>query len=116
MANADEGNFREFVEIFAETKDNQEYIPKLNRLIFDAYQSIVDEQSVSYMDVQTFIKETDFLYRNVKDSEQIFYKQPILFLVYYLIKHYKNQAYQNWPLTDTELRPLFNTLGISMGT
>jgi ppGpp synthetase/RelA/SpoT-type nucleotidyltranferase len=115
MVNTDESKFKEFVEIFAKEKDNQEYIPKLNRLIFDAYQGVVNEQSVSYMDVQTFIKENDFLYRNVKDSKQIFYKQPILFLVYYLIQHYKNQAYQNWPLTDTELRPLFNSLGISMG-
>jgi ppGpp synthetase/RelA/SpoT-type nucleotidyltranferase len=55
MVDADEGRFNKYIDIFAKAKDNQEYIPKLNRLIFDAYQGIVDEKSVSYMDVQTFI-------------------------------------------------------------
>ena len=115
MIHVDEVRFNEFVEIFAKIKDDDEYIPKFNRLIFDAYQSLINEHSISYMDIQTFIKENDFLYQDTKNSEQIFHKQPILYLVYYLIQKYKNQVYQNWPLTDAELRPLFNKLGISMG-
>jgi ppGpp synthetase/RelA/SpoT-type nucleotidyltranferase len=115
MVDTDNLVFYEFVEIFTNTENSDGYVDKINRLIFDAYKQIIEENQVTFMDVKNYIKENDFLYSKVKDSEQLLYRQPIIYLVYYLIVHYKNQARQDWPLTDSELRPLFNHLGIRMG-
>jgi hypothetical protein len=59
------------------------------------------------------VEENAFLLTAHKNDKGLLYKQPILHLIYYLIEHYKHQTWELWPLTDAELRPLFNDLGKS---
>jgi len=114
MVDDDKRVFNEFIEIFSKTDDYKDYVYKINRLIFDSYKPFIDNNSISFMDVRKFIADNAYLYDSVKNSDQILYGQPILYLVYYLINHFKNQTYHCWPLTDSELRPLYNILGISL--
>ena len=90
-----------------------DYEEKINMFILDAYRELVN--SIDLADVESFIIEN----KTVKDiierqwETSLLYRQPIVLLLLYLINVQRNNCKMLWPLTASELRPLFIDLGIA---
>jgi putative GTP pyrophosphokinase len=49
-----------------------------------------------------------------KSKYSFLYRQPIILLLYYLVKYQREKLKTLWPLPPTEIQPLFNDLGIAL--
>lgn len=92
-----------------------EYERKLNQFIFDALQGLIGEVKI-VPDVQDFIDNNHYLADIIRSkySYNLLYRQPIILMVYFLIDRYNNQVRQLWPLTESELKPLYKDLGVAL--
>jgi ppGpp synthetase/RelA/SpoT-type nucleotidyltranferase len=109
-------NLNKFLESIAELYKciiKPDYEPKMNYFILDAYRDVLNEVNVS--DLESFLNSSSYLSDIIKRnfSASLIYRQPIILFIYYLITKKKNICKKYWPLTDSELRPLFTDLGIA---
>lgn len=90
-----------------------EYQESLNLFVLDAYRELLDQ--ISLADVEAFVRENPNIRDIIKRQHDnlLLYRQPIVLFIMYLIMNRRNALRENWPLTDSELRPLFSDLGIS---
>lgn len=86
----------------------------INNLIIDSYRELLDKDI--YEKIETFIESKKSIKSKILENQEIklIYKQPVILLVYYLIKYNKKAVYKNWPLTDDDLSPLYTDLGMSI--
>ncbi|GAA0861683.1 RelA/SpoT domain-containing protein [Paraclostridium tenue] len=86
----------------------------INNLIIDSYRDFLDKNI--YEKIKTFIDSKKSIKKKILQNQEIklIYKQPVILLVYYLIKYNRKAVYRDWPLTEDCLIPLYNDLGISI--
>lgn len=92
------------------------YEEKTNIFILDAFSELLGAISVS--DIEQFLDEHPFIKDVVprKSRTSFLYKQPVVLLLYYLIKSQRTALRQLWPLTESEIQPLYSDLGIAFDT
>jgi hypothetical protein len=89
-----------------------DYEEKLNVFILDAFRDMLG--SIELTDISSIALEKpiqDTIKRKYESS--LLHRQPVVLLLYYLIIEKRNLCKSLWPLTDTELQPLFSDLGIA---
>lgn len=90
--------------------------PKITRtegLILDAYEAFATEEAVS--DTINFLNGKKFIIDKIKERRgflQLFREPSVLFLFYLVDKH-PGQAKIMWPLTPSELEPIYTDLGLA---
>lgn len=115
IADEDE-KFTELVSVLKPHSLSFEYNENLNRFIYVAFKSIIEEGRF-ISDLLQFIRENQYLEARVKSvdaSNYLIRKQPIVYLIYFLARKQKYQLQELWPLTEEELRPLFNDVGLCL--
>lgn len=87
--------------------------PKMNYFILDSYREQIKE--INFSDIENFIIENKFLGEIVQEKFELslLYKQPVILFIYYLINKKRNICRMNWPLTETELKPMFIDIGVA---
>ncbi|MBI5215069.1 MAG: hypothetical protein HY960_04900 [Ignavibacteriae bacterium] len=115
LRNADENInkfFNALTQIYKcyETTDIE---PKINIYILDAYRETINNTNIA--DIEAFISRHSYLANVIKRNLDLsfLYKQPIILFIYFMIEKQKNVFRNKWPLTESELRPMFTDMGIS---
>lgn len=92
-----------------------DYEEKINSLIFDAYKSTLG--NISIEDIKKFLEEYSFIKKLIKEgySHNLLNRQPVVLLIYYLISQSPYKTKEMWPLTESQLKPLYINLGNSFG-
>lgn len=90
---------------------------KTNKSLYDMVENIIKKHEITAGQVSDFINSKLFIIEIIKEKESryILYRQPMIFLIYYLAKHHGKELEENWELTDDLLSPIFSDLGISFG-
>lgn len=116
LVNYEDAQFKDFISIMQPYTSISNYSEKLNRYIFDSYKSLLQEKSVTSIDIRQFISDHSFLQTKVKGTDELVLirRQPITYLIYFLIEKYRNQVVRLWPLSEVELQPLFIDMGKSI--
>lgn len=116
MVDYDDTQFKELVSRLLPYTSVSDYSQNLNRYIYDAYKMLLQSNSITASDILHFIIKHSFLQEKVKDSDELglIRKQPITYLIYFLIEEYRNQVISSWPLSNQELQPLFADMGKSI--
>lgn len=88
---------------------------RLNRFIYSSYQKLLINNQITISDLDKFIQGRTYLQERIKDKKKlnILYRQPIILLLFYLIKNFRCQMLLDWPLDDDILSPIFTDLGVS---
>ncbi|UOG51487.1 phage Gp37/Gp68 family protein [Leptospira noguchii] len=65
--------------------------------------------------ILSFIQSRSDLQERIieKKDKSLIFGQPLIILLYMLIEQMPNKVKERWPLTPSELQPLFNDLGIA---
>lgn len=93
-------------------KLNYEY--KLNSIILDSYKPITDALDIE--EIRNFYNDTnnEFILEQIKEkNRELFFRQPVALLLYYLVKNREYLVKSYWPITDMILRKIFIDLGIA---
>lgn len=87
----------------------------LNRYIYHALEPIVLSNSIDESCIDNIIKSKPYIIKTVEEKKNysIIYRQPIVYLLYYLINNSRYNTMDLWPLSDDVIEPLFIDLGIS---
>ena len=87
---------------------------KLNIYILDSLQDVTSKTDIA--DIEKYIHKSSDIKDiiNKKYNDLLIYRQPVIILLYYLIKKERYNLKELWPLTDDELRPLFIDLGYAL--
>lgn len=91
-----------------------EYLEFINHLIYFGYLDRIKKHNIILQDIYSFMESHDWLIKHICTHYDKLYQQPIMCLVYYLIKKEFAIAEYLWVLTPSELAPLFSDMGISM--
>jgi hypothetical protein len=67
---------------------------------------------IKISDIEKFLND----YPAAKSKNSFLHKQPVILLLYYLIKNDRAKLKDLWPLTDYEIKPLFTELGVAFST
>jgi hypothetical protein len=86
---------------------------KINLFILDSFSELLSTINIS--DIEQFLDEYSTLKDVISKKAQtsFLYKQPVVLLLYYLIKQQRTALRRLWPLTESEIKPLFSDLGIA---
>lgn len=105
-------------EIYLKLCDNEadHFDKKTNLWIIDSLKELIMDINIDK--IEPFIKENIFLVTKIKERRitNILYYQPVILLVYYLIKEKHIQLKKDWPLTDDILKQMFTDLGKSFNS
>lgn len=95
-----------------------EYQQRLSNYLLDALYPLIEAISLDLEDVAQFYAsdDSDPIVQYVKEhrDDSLLYRQPVILLVFYLVKKYKHRVPEYWPLTHDELRPIYSHLGFSL--
>jgi ppGpp synthetase/RelA/SpoT-type nucleotidyltranferase len=102
---------------FLPYNDGFRYLRGTNHLIYFAYLDRIHQKNITPADLKTFMERRPHLIENIIriNDNLALYQQPIMCLVYYLIKEESVLVNYLWPLLPSELDPLFSDLGVSTG-
>jgi len=116
MLNAEDMLFKDFISASRRFVNTIDYEEKTNRFIFDSYKGFVKENGIRPEQVVDFVEEKNYLIEKAKSGAEynLIYKQPILFVLYYLIAKYRNSSKELWPLNEKDLVPIYTDLGLSL--
>jgi ppGpp synthetase/RelA/SpoT-type nucleotidyltranferase len=86
---------------------------KTNLFILDAFNELLPTINIS--DIEQLITESPALKDIVSKKAQtsFLYKQPVVLFLYFLIQRQRTTLKRLWPLTESEIKPLFTDLGIA---
>lgn len=86
--------FNAYIRTSSKYTDFSHMTMTINRFIYDAYKDLLNSKKVKPIDVETLIKEKHFLVDKVgqKYEDELIYRQPIIYLLYYLILNYTAQT------------------------
>lgn len=108
-----------FTELISALKPHTltyEYNERLNKFLYSAYMRCTEEGRIT-AEILRFIEKNKYLEDRVKSADEsnlLIRKQPIVYMLYYLAQKMKYQFQDLWPLTEVELEPLLNDIGISL--
>jgi putative GTP pyrophosphokinase len=85
-----------------------------NHLIVDAY--LQARPSLDFEKVKAFFEKNTAHVERIREraSTTHLYRLPAILLAYYVAKHHKHTAKQNWPLTERSLEDIFTDVGHSL--
>ncbi|EMS84065.1 hypothetical protein [Leptospira noguchii] len=85
----------------------------MNSLIVDSF--LEDIESYDKDQILSFMESHPDLQKRIieSDDDSLIIGQPLVILLYMLIEQMPNKVKKLWPLTPSELQPLFNDLGIA---
>jgi putative GTP pyrophosphokinase len=91
-----------------------DYEENTNLYILDALSDLLD--SIEFSDIEKFLDQFPSIKEIVprKSATFFLYRQPVVLLLYYLIKHQRTALRQLWPLTESEIQPLYTDLGVAI--
>lgn len=109
-----------FEEMIANLKDiysviaQPDYARNLNMYIFDAYYDIVTGFKMD--EIRTYLGENPIIKDIImkRYDKSLLYRQPIILLLVFLIMKKRKKTLELWPLTISEIVPLYTDLGISI--
>ncbi|MCY6483889.1 hypothetical protein OW763_05950 [Clostridium aestuarii] len=96
-----------------------EYEKKLNIFILDSYKEILKD--IKAKDIRSFVYDNCNIKKNYNIKEiikenyhtNLIYRQPIVILIYYLIRKKRNVCRKFWPFPPDELECFYTDLGYS---
>lgn len=93
----------------------EHYVESLNSSIFDLYRALVDENEINPERLEEFLAEKQYIVDrvNANDTDNILYKQPLIYLLYYLAAKHGYVTRGNWIFDQSYLDSIFSDLGIS---
>ncbi len=102
--------FNGLSHIFAEIIDKPSEV-KFNYYILESCKDVL--QGVDVNEIRRFVKTHEQIERIIssKQEDKLIYKQPVILLIYFLIKTRSRKLRQCWPLTFDELKPLYTDMG-----
>ncbi|UOG42546.1 hypothetical protein [Leptospira noguchii] len=85
----------------------------LDAYIVDSF--LEDIKSYDKDQILSFIESYPGIQERIieKKDKSLIFGQPLIILLYMLIEQMPNKVKKLWPLTPSELQPLFNDLGIA---
>ncbi len=86
---------------------------KFNELIIDCFSdNLLKDYSVGVL--VNFLQEQSWIIDRVKEKRDVYflYKQPIILLLFFLVRNHKMKIKENWPLPFEKLKPIYSDLGI----
>lgn len=116
LVDYEDAQFKDFINSMRPYTSASVYNEKLNKYIYDSFKSLLHEKEITAIDIIQFLSRNAFLQTKVKNSEELalLRRQPVTYLLYFLIEKYRNQVVRMWPLSETELQPLFVDMGKSI--
>lgn len=98
-------------------KDYLEIDDILNLTLLDTYRDILEQRDPS--DIEKFISDRTFIPERVRQraNAQFLYKQPVILLLYWLVKQEDYETKRRWPFGSLreELTQVYSDLGTSIG-
>ena len=87
----------------------------VNYSLYNSYRSLITEHKITPGMIINFLKNNNYLIENIKNKKRYsyIYNQPIIALIYYLIRIHPETTKCLWNLTQDELNPLYTDMGIS---
>jgi ppGpp synthetase/RelA/SpoT-type nucleotidyltranferase len=108
--------YQKLSSFYLETIGKQDFEEKFNLDIIVSLSSKYDEiKSTSIMDnVSSFFSKNNFLFERIQQSRKdlFLFRQPIIFLLYFLVQEKSNTLPSYYPYVADELSPLYADLGI----
>jgi len=103
---------RSLTEIY-QCYEKPDYEERANRFILEAFHEQLENTNIS--DIDQYVRENISIKDIIKRKYSTFflYRQPVILFLYFLITRERNNVKRLWPLTESEIRPLFSDLGIS---
>ncbi len=93
-----------------------DYDQNTNDFIIDALKDIICEVNIdhitSFIDKYSFIKDRI----NERKGQDPLYSQPVILLTYFLVQEKTILLKRDWPLSESQLKPIFTDLGISFNS
>jgi hypothetical protein len=85
-------------------------------LLSDAYADILGTDGV--LAARTFVEANPFVLQQIKDRarSKLIFRQPSILLAYMAVSAIPNEAAAKWPLTPSELKPIYVDLGQALPT
>lgn len=110
-------NYYNFTNSFMALYTFKELGVKTNKSLYDMVESIIKKHEITVEQVMSFINSKSFITDRIKEKESryLLYRQPMIYLIYYLAKYHGKELEENWELTEDLLIPIFSDLGISFG-
>lgn len=82
--------------------------------IFDNLLLFVTKYNISEYDVKNFIDSHNYLLKKISSrQDKILFKQPMVFLIYYLSEKYGRELLDEWYLPENELDIIYSDLGVT---
>lgn len=91
--------------------DNEKNI---SNLVYDAYRDIISH--IDANEIAEYVSKNPVIKSIIKDrySENLLYRQSLIIFIFYLICTQRFIVKNLWPLTESELEPIFNDLGYAL--
>jgi putative GTP pyrophosphokinase len=107
--------YEELLDLYSEIKSPDSDL-KLNLFILESLGELVTSVKIRDLKKNILPKSDikDIVQRKYEDL--LIYRQPVVLLILYLIKHKRYRLIELWPLTEDELRPLFTDMGIALNS
>ena len=92
-----------------------QYVEPLNSGIFDLYRALVDDKNITPQNISEFLSDKSYILDRVSKNEtkNVLYKQPIIFLLYYLAAKHGYVTRENWAFDQSYLDSIYSDLGVS---
>ncbi|WP_303312684.1 GTP pyrophosphokinase family protein [Hymenobacter sp. BT730] len=76
--------------------------------------SLVHLKPVSFSQIEQYVSQfRSHILHAIKNNDSLLVKEPIILILFYYIENYDTFVIQNWPLSQTVLENLVESLGIS---
>lgn len=91
------------------------YIDSINRIIYYAYLDKIEEHNITTDVLKTFTESKPFLKEYILDitTRSALYHQPIICLMYYMIRLNADVTFGLWPFAPNEIGYLYSDMGFS---
>jgi len=114
LIESEKKEYVKFTKAFCNLYSFRDYNGKINEDIFDNLLPFVTKYNISANDVESFVISHNFLLQKISDrQDKILFKQPMIFLIYYLSKKYGRELLDEWYLTENELEIIYSDLGVT---
>lgn len=107
--------YNEFNALFKKYYAFSEMSEKINKSIYDSIENFIYNHKIKVEQVNAFLEEKKFIIENVKEKEplNLLYKQPMVYLLYYLAKNYPEELKEEWFMTEDVLEMIYIDIGYS---
>lgn len=116
LLNQEEKLYNQILNTLVEYTGLTNYTDSFNRYIFDAYNGFIKEKSISKQDIIGYMEEVPYIKGIItqKAKFDIVYRQPIICMIYFLLKNFQNNTIELWPLDEKILEDISVDIGISL--